>query len=74
MPSANATATSEENHVNQDYWFDMTETNGNKELVTYAMGGFEIDRRESDTKSWTELMTEALPLIQADVDKFGVIQ
>lgn len=59
----------------QDYWFDMTETDGVKELVTYAYGGFEIDRRSDDTgKSWSDLMSEALPLIQADVDKFGVIQ
>lgn len=59
----------------QDYWFDMTENpDGSKLLVTYAYGGFEIDRREgTSSDSWTDLMTAALPAIQADVDKFGVI-
>jgi hypothetical protein len=69
-----------------DYGYDMTEekdADGNvtrRLLVTYAYGGFEIDRRESspaDTgglKSWTDLMTEALPAIQSDLDTFGVIQ
>lgn len=59
----------------QDYWFDMTETDGTKLLVTYAYGGFEIDRRQDNTgKTWAQLMTEALPAIQTDVDRFGVIQ
>lgn len=58
----------------QDYWFDMSENGDTKELVTYAVGGFELDRRSSDTKTWAELIEEVAPIIQEDINKYGVVQ
>lgn len=59
-----------------DYYFDLSEadSDGVKTCVTYAYG-MEIDRR-SDTvaepKSFTDLMAEALPVIQTDIDTYGI--
>ncbi len=63
-----------------DYWYDciLDDATGRKTVVTYAYG-MEIDRRSDDpsaavpvVRSWTELMEEALPAIQADVDAYGI--
>jgi hypothetical protein len=61
--------------VAQDYWFDMTEAGDTKRLDTYAWGGFLVDTREDTTgaRTWTELIAEAVPAIQADVDRWGVL-
>lgn len=56
------------------YRFTLEETNGVKSIVTYSFGT-ELDRRDnsSDTsKSFTDLMTEVMPLIQADLDAYGI--
>jgi hypothetical protein len=58
------------------YTFDVEENSGTgvKTVVTRGFGN-EIDRRDnaSDTsKSFTALMAEALPKIQADIDNFGI--
>lgn len=64
-----------------DYWFDLTNADDGsgaimRQCVTYAYGN-EIDRREAPaegagSKSFTELMAEALPAIQADIDAYGI--
>lgn len=56
-----------------DYYYDLSQDGDTKRCVTYAYG-VEIDRREDDTgeKSFTDLMAEALPAIQSDIDTYGI--
>lgn len=55
-----------------DYWYDMAEdAAGHKTLTTFAYG-LQIDQRESDTQSWAELIGETAPIIQADIDTYGL--
>lgn len=74
-----ATATREEGSTavdpTTDYWFDMTDQDDVKTLVTYASGGFEIDRRDNEadpSKTWADLIEEAAPAIKADIDTWGL--
>lgn len=60
-----------------DYYFDMAEdSEGNKQMQTFAFPNWPIGELiEGDaTKTWTEMMEEALPAIQADIDQWGIIQ
>lgn len=58
------------------YTFSVEEnhTTGVKTVVTRGFGN-EIDRRDNSadtTKSYTQLMAEALPAIQSDIDVYGI--
>lgn len=57
------------------YWFYMQQPSASvKQLTTYCGLGYQVDFREDDTgaKSWSDLMTAALPAIQADIDQWGL--
>lgn len=57
------------------YWFYMVAPSQNvKQLTTYCGLGYQVDYQEDDsgTKSWEDLMTAALPAIQADIDQWGL--
>lgn len=57
------------------YFFSMVQPTTNvKQLSTYCGLGYRVDYQEDDTgtKSWTDLMTAAIPAIQADIDQWGL--
>jgi hypothetical protein len=58
-----------------DYWFDMTDQDDVKTLVTYANGGFEIDRRDNSAdpeQTWADLIRLAADAIKTDIDQWGL--
>lgn len=60
-----------------DYWYDMTEPGGPggvKQIQTFAYGLL-IDTRDNSSdpsKDWGALVAETAPLIQADIDAYGL--
>lgn len=62
--------------VDSDYYFDMAEDeDGNKQMQVYAYPNWALGDviTGGPEKTWTEMMTEALPIIQTDIDIWGTI-
>lgn len=62
--------------VDEDYYFDMAEdAEGNKQMQVFAYPNWALGDviTGGPEKTWTEMMQEGLPIIQADIDEWGII-